>query len=121
MSLTTLTLLSATTYGTASGNYDGSSQDFVGNAAVAANYYAGQGNIQTVTIRVTGFVGQVVLQATLNDIPETAAWIDVHTLGDGSTVLTEIQPTTIVGNFAWLRAKVLGFDSGTINSITLTY
>ena len=47
-SYTTVTLLPTTVYGTASGNYDGSSQDFYGNSTPAANYYAGQGNLQTI-------------------------------------------------------------------------
>lgn len=121
MSLTTLTLLDTTVYGTASGNYDGSSEDFFGNSVVAANYYAGQGSIQTMTIRVTGFVGQITAQATLNDDPAAAEWFDVYTYGGDSVPRTDTHPATITGNFSYMRVGISQFSEGTINSITLAY
>lgn len=121
MSLTTLSLLGETVYGQASGNYDGSSMDFAGNAVVAANYYAGQGAIQTVSINVTDFVGEIVIEATLNDSAEAAHWFRTDVFGDGITPVTEVHPITVLGNFVYMRVRVLGFDSGTINSITLSY
>lgn len=115
-------LLDSTTYGTASGNYDGSSQDFYGNPVRAANYYRGQGSIQTATVRVTGFVGRITLQATLADQPSIqAAWFDVATYGDGVTPATDTRPFTITGNFTFMRVRVELFDAGTINNIILTY
>lgn len=119
-SYTTVTLLPTTVYGTASGNYDGSSQDFYGDSKPAANYYNGQGNLQTLTYQVSDFVGIVTVQATLqNDTPE-AAWFDIDTYGDGSSVLNEHHPVSVVGNFAHLRVRVTQFDSGTI-SVTAAY
>jgi hypothetical protein len=41
--------------------------------------------------------------------------------GDDSTVLTDYHPITVTGNFTFMRARITGFDAGTINSITLTY
>jgi hypothetical protein len=118
MTLNELYLLERTVYGTASGNYDGSSQDFYGDPVRAANYYGGQGSIQTVTIRTTGFVGTITVQATLNDQPSIeAAWFDLETYGDGSTADTAVDGRTIVGNFTFLRAKITGFDGGIIDSI----
>ena len=81
MSITTELLLDTTVYGTASGNYDGSSQDFHGNGVTAANYYGGHGSVQTVTIQVTGFIGIITLQATLDDSLGAAKWFDVYTYG----------------------------------------
>lgn len=117
---TTVTLLPATVYGTASGNYDGSSQDFYGNSIPAANYYAGQGNLQTLTYQLSGFTGVITAQATLeNDTPQ-AAWFDIDTYGDGTTVLTENHAVSVIGNFAHLRIRVTDFDSGTI-TVTASY
>jgi hypothetical protein len=121
MSLNSFTLLDTTTYGEASGNYDGSSQDFHGNAVTAADYYAGYSSIQTVTIAVTDFVGNIQLEATLNDQAESAAWFFVDSFGDGTTPVTETHPITVLGNFVYMRVKVLGFDAGTINSVTINY
>lgn len=119
-SYTTVSLIPETVYGTATGNYDGSSQDFYGNAAPAANYYNGQGNLQTVAYRFTNFVGIVTVQATLQDSPDQSSWFDIDHYGDGSTIITDYHPVSVTGNFAHLRAHVTQFDSGTI-LITASY
>jgi len=121
MTYTTKTLLSDVTYGSASGNYDGSSQLFYSDAVPAANYYGGQGSIQTVTYRLQDFVGIITLQATLNDLTEQAHWFDVDTRGDGEMADTGTFPTSVVGNFVWVRVRVAGFDAGTIDSVTVAY
>ena len=71
---TTQTLIDNVTYGSASGNYDGSSQDWYSNAVPAANYYGGQGALQTVTYQLQNFVGVITIEATLNDLKESAPW-----------------------------------------------
>ena len=118
---TTQTLLEDLVYGTASGNYDGSSQDFYSNAVPAANYYGGQGSLQTVTYQLQNFVGVITIQATLNDTQESAPWFTVATFGDGSTADTGTIPVNIVGNFVWLRVHITGFDAGSIQTITVAY
>lgn len=121
MNLTTETILASTTYGTPSGNYDGSSLDFFGNVARAVNYYAGQGSIQTVTIQVTDFTGTIKLQTSLNDNPESAHWFDVYEYNNTIGTITDYHPVTLTGNYVWIRAEIVGFESGTINGITITY
>lgn len=118
---TTQTLLSAVTYGQASGNYDGSSQDWYSDAVPAANYYAGNGSIQTLFYNLSGFVGVITIEATLNDLPEQAHWFDISERGDGVTPDTGFTSTTVTGNFSWLRARVQGFDAGSIVSVTAVY
>jgi hypothetical protein len=124
MNLTTLPLLESTVNGIPSGNYDGSSLDFVGNAQIAVNYYGGQGSLQTVTISVTNFTGDIRLEATLNDSlavnTNQAYWFEV----DQYLRLlptTQIYPVTLTGNFTYMRARILDFETGTINAITITY
>ena len=51
MIITSETLLGETVYGTASGNYDGSSQLFYGDPVIAANYYGGLGNDYEVNVK----------------------------------------------------------------------
>lgn len=118
---TTQTLVDNVVYGTASGNYDGSSQDWYSDAVPAANYYGGQGSLQTITYRLQDFVGVITIEATLNDAQLSAPWFEVATYSDGSTVETGTIPVNVVGNFTWLRAKITGFDSGTIQAITAAY
>ena len=117
----TISILDNVVYGTASGNYDGSSQLFYSNAVPAANYYAGNGSIQTIRYTLSGVVGIITVQATLNDLPEQAQWFDISERGDGSTADSGITTATVTGNFSWIRARVEAFDSGTIQAVTLSY
>jgi len=121
MTTTTQIVLSNVVYGTASGNYDGSSQLFYSNAVPAANYYGGNGSIQTIFYNLSGVIGIVTLQATLNDLPEQAQWFDISERGDDVIPDTGITSSTVTGNFSWIRAKVEEFDAGTITSVTVVY
>ena len=121
MITTTNIMLESVTYGQASGNYDGSSQLFYSNAVPAANYYAGNGNIQTLFYNLDAFVGNITIQATLNDLPEQAHWFDISSRGDEITPDTGYTSSTVTGNFSWLRARVAGFDGGTITGVTAVY
>ena len=56
----TQTILATTVYGQASGNYDGSSQDWYSDPAQAADYYRGRGGLQTVTFSLDQFEGRIV-------------------------------------------------------------
>ena len=117
--MTTLTLLPLTEYGVPSGNYDGSSLDFVGNAVPAANYYGGQGPIQTFTYTFANLIANVTTQATLSDSPEQAAWFDVYNFGT-NVITSSTYASTVMGNFSWLRVSVTDFTSGNITA-TATY
>lgn len=117
----TVSILDNVVHGTASGNYDGSSQLFYSNAVPAANYYAGNGSIQTIQYNLLEFVGVITVQATLNDLPEQAQWFDISVRGDASTADSGITSATVTGNFSWIRARVEAFDSGTIQAVNLSY
>jgi hypothetical protein len=120
--MTTETILDTTVYGTPSGNYDGSSQDWISDARLASNYYRGQGSVQTVLFDVTNFEGSMILEGTLDTDPASAAWFRTFVYGDGSTVpLTAYHPETVTGNFTWMRVRVEGFAGGTINTVSITY
>lgn len=119
--ITTKTILGTTVYGTPSGNYDGSSQDWASDAQQAANYYRGRGSAQTIAITVTGFVGEIILEATLDSETTDAVWFETDRFGDLVNPVTDYHPVNIPGNFVWMRARVVGFDAGTINSITISY
>jgi hypothetical protein len=117
----TVPILENVVYGTASGNYDGSSQLFFSNAVPAVNYYASNGSIQTILYNLTGFVGEIFIEATLNDLPEQAKWFVISERGDGSTADFGITTATVTGNFSWIRARVEAFDAGIINSVVVSY
>lgn len=120
--MTTLVLLPTTTYGVPSGNYNGTTPDFFGNAQPAAAYYRGQGTVQTMPIQVTNLVGNITIQATLNDQHDVdTAWFDIGSYGNINTSTTGTTAITVEGNFVWLRARVTGFAGGTINSANVIY
>lgn len=116
----TQTILDTTVYGEASGNYDGSSQNWYSDAVQAADYYRGRGGLQTVTFSLNQFVGNIWVEATLDTLTDTATWFRVYEIG-GDTPLTDYHPENIVGNFVWFRLNILTFEGGTINSVTITY
>jgi len=118
---TTLSILDYTTYGTAAGNYDGSSMDWASDGVQGAGYYRGHGGLQSIRYQLSDFVGTIYVDATLDETAIDANWFATITIGDGSTALTELRSQTVVGNFTWVRVRVEGFDGGTINYINITY
>lgn len=116
---TTLDLLPVTQYGVPSGNYDGSSPNFIGNAIPASNYYGGQGPIQTLNFAFANLSATVTTQATLSDSPVQAAWFDIY--GFVGVDTTSTYANTVVGNFSWLRVAITNFTAGNITSATVAY
>ncbi len=122
MKTTTLQLLPTTTYGTPSGNYDGSSQDWSGDRQQAANYYGGFGGLQTIAYYLNGFQGRIKIEASLDSDPVTdAAWFKVNEFDSTTSTTTNNFSVNITGNFTWIRANVEDFDAGTITKLYMSY
>jgi len=119
--LTSYVMLDSTTHGVPSGNYDGSSLAFEGNIVTAANFYQGLGSLQTVVIRVTNFIGKIIIRSTLNNEYQSAVWFDVEEFGDFFTPISGVYTLNIRGNFVWIKPDIIDFVDGTIDSITITY
>ena len=127
MKTTTLQLLPTTTYGTPSGNYDGSSLDWSGDRQKASNYYGGFGTLQTIAFYLLNFSGRIIIEATLDSDPTAdSQWFEVYRVSNVSInnvppPLTNNFSTNITGNFTWIRANVELFDAGTITKVMLSY
>ena len=122
MKTTTLQLLPTTTYGTPSGNYDGSSTDFNGVQQQAANYYGGFGSLQTIAFFLSGFQGRIRIQATLDSVPVTdSQWFQVSDFNSTGSPTTENFSRNITGNFTWIRARVEDFEAGSIEKLMMSY
>lgn len=122
MKTTTLQLLPTTSYGTPSGNYDGSSEDWSGDPQQAANYYGGFGGLQTIAFYLNGFQGRIKIEATLESSPTTDAdWFKVYEFDSTSSATTNNFSTNITGNFVWIRANVEEFSAGTITKLYMSY
>jgi len=106
---TTVTLIPLTSSGS----------DILGNGVPAANYYGGQGYVQTLTYTQDGFQGNVTVQATLNDSVESAPWFDIDHANTATPTSATVS-NSVIGNFTWLRAVVTNFSSGNI-TVTAAY
>ena len=93
---------------------------FVSNVVPAANYYGGQGAIQTLLFDLTNFQGNIVVQATLNDLQESAPWFEITNVIVANAV-TQVTSNTVIGNFTWIRAEITDFVAGNINLISVSY
>jgi len=99
--------------------YTGTSA-FISNVVPAANYYGGQGAIQTILYDLTDFQGNIVVQATLNDLQDSAPWFEIANVIAANAV-TQVTSNTVIGNFTWIRAAITDFVAGNINLITASY
>lgn len=122
MKTTTLQLLPTTSYGTPSGNYDGSSLDWSGDRQQAANYYGGFGGLQTLAFYLNGFRGLIRIEASLDSDPTLdAQWFTVYEFDSIASAYTNNFSTNISGNFTWIRANVEDFTTGTITKVMMSY
>lgn len=119
--ITTTTLLPTISHGTATGNYDGSSQSFNSDKVKGDGYYGFADGVHTVQTRTTAFIGTIKIQATLATNPASTDWVDIATVitGDGSTAITNGYLNNFTGNYVWIRVAVSSFTAGTINTIIL--
>jgi len=122
MKTTTRQLLPTTSFGTPSGNYDGSSLDWSGDPQQAADYYGGFGALQTVAIFLNSFQGLIKIEASLDATPTSdSQWFKVYEFDSLTTTTTNNFSTNITGNFTWIRANVEGFEGGSIQKVMLSY
>lgn len=118
MAQTSTTLIGSTVYGSAGGNYDGSSASFSSDSVKGDGYYSQPDGLHTVAYHVANtFVGSVKMQGSLATTPTDSDWFDI-----AGTTFTADQSTlgssyNFTGNFVWVRATVTGFTAGTINKI----
>ena len=127
MKTSSLQLLPNTDFGHASGNYDGSSDNFNGDAVKAAGYNSSVGDNQTVGLFTEDFIGTITVQATLDTTVTDSSWFTVYTLvGDGSSANDSTarfwnEAQNIAGRYSWMRVTVTNFTQGTIHKVILSY
>lgn len=118
---TTLTILDSTTYGIPNGNYDGSSMDWASDGQRAADYYRGYGGLQTLRYQLTGFVGRMIFEATLDPTAIDANWFTTLDLDYTTSPVSELRGESIQGNFTWMRVRIEDFAAGTVNFVNIIY
>ena len=124
---TTLILLPQTSY-LNPGN--GAPYTVTGNSQPAAAYYLGNQNLQTVNINLSNCTGNIRLEATLASSPSENDWFKVYEFIANAGAPANSEPwinsnastyTNITGNFVYMRAKIVDFDSGTVQFVKLSY
>lgn len=91
-------------------------------------YYGRADGFHTVQYNVTGFIGKIIIQATLAIQPTNEDWFEVsnteHSNLNDSTGSDNASGSFIknfTGNYVWVRAYVSDWTDGTVNSIMLNH
>lgn len=116
-------LLSSTTVGTESGNYDGSSLNFNSDNIKSKGYNGYTDGLHTIVGVVKDFVGIITIQASLATSPSSDTdWFDLSVLiGDGSTKTTDSAVSNVNVSATYIRIKVTGFSAGNISRVQIKY
>jgi hypothetical protein len=88
-----------------------------------AGYHSVQGGLHTAYYDLRNFIGTIVLQGTLVELPGNYDWVDIdgtNVTNADSSEITEIQPILFEGNFVWIRAKYQ-LTNGEIVDISYNY
>jgi hypothetical protein len=101
------------------GSYNGTDLDWYTTGYHANGYYGYSDGLQTVSYKLTNFVGTIGVQATLATNPTSDDWFDVPNtqIGDGETPVTTSTYSNFIGSFVWIRIAVTNFTAGTINKV----
>ena len=89
-------------------------------------YYGRADGLHTVQYNVAGFIGKIVVQATLAIDPGEADWFTLSATEHESTA-TETDESdgsfikNFTGNYVWIRIYVYNWTDGTVNSIILNH
>ena len=100
-----------------------------GDRQPGVSYYTSGKTLQTITWKLSAFLGTVIVQASLVENPTTDGdWFPVYNLicttgnnNGGSILNPAVSFVNVTGNFAWVRAKVSTYTSGTINYVKVCY
>jgi hypothetical protein len=105
---------------------DSSTQTLTGDKFKGDGYYGRSDGFHTVQYNVTGFIGSIVMQATLAIEPTDDDWFtlsgtehvsanDSSTEGDGGFVYN------FTGNYVWVRTIISNWTDGAVSSIYLNH
>ena len=101
-------------------------RSFLGEQTKGDGFYGRSDGIHTAQYSVDGFVGNVVIQATLNTDPAEDDWFTVtesiHTsLSDSSNESSGSFIKNFTGNYVWVRATINNWTDGTVSSVLLNH
>lgn len=111
-----------------------SQQDHIGDSAIQAvtsnavkgdGYYGRSDGFHTVQYTLTGFIGTIEIEATLSVQPTEDDWFTViselYDIDQFGETTTGSFIANFTGNYVWIRAKVVDWTDGTVNSILINH
>ncbi len=110
MKTSSFTLIPSSTFGT----------DIDGTPQKAASYYTKDKGTQTLSWFLTGFVGLLTIEATLDSDNTTSNYSVIHTI-EALAPLTENDVINLAGNYTWIKAVVVNYTAGSIQKVSLGY
>jgi len=119
MSIVPTVVISNTAHGAANGAYNGTDLNWYSTQYKADGYYGYTDGLQTVSYKLTGFVGVIGMQASLATTPTATDWFDIteSQIGNGVTPTSISTYANFSGNFVWVRVAITNFTAGTINRV----
>jgi hypothetical protein len=106
---------------------DSTAEEYISDKVKGDGYYKGGDGSHTYALKVAGFYGTIIIQATLVAEPTADDWFDVDstehtaTVAGGTVNRDGSYMYNFDGNFVWLRAKITNFTDGTVNYIRVNY
>lgn len=105
---------------------DSTTETRTANKLKGDGYYGRADGLHTVQYNVVGFIGKIVVQATLAVNPAEADWFTLSATEHESTSTGADESTgsfikNFTGNYVWIRCYVYNWTDGTVNSIVLNH
>lgn len=107
---------------------DSSIQELVGDLFKGDGYYGRSDGLHTIQYALNGFRGTVIIEATLAADPQDADWFTVYSQAHSAsgslpniTLQRESQIHNFVGNYVWIRARIVNWTDGTVNFVKLNH
>jgi hypothetical protein len=112
------TVLSSIAYGNSYPPYDGLNPNFSSDKLKGNGYYGYTDGLHTVQYQTIGFVGTMIVQASLATDPTDADWFDIaETELNADVANSSTTAHSYSGNFVWCRISVRNFSAGTIQKV----
>jgi len=105
---------------------DSTTETLTGSKYKGDGYYGRTDGFHTVQYSVTGFIGKVVMQATLVVDPGDSDWFTISSTEHESTSETDTNGDgsfiyNFTGNYVWVRAYISSWTDGSVQSILLNH
>ncbi|SVD88844.1 uncharacterized protein METZ01_LOCUS441698 [marine metagenome] len=97
---------------------DSTSVTTTGNAFKGDGFYGRSDGLHTIQYNYTGFIGDLIIQATLAIEPVETDWIEIYK--DTIDNETKNETTNFIGNYVWIRA-IISYTDGTMESVILNH